>query len=117
METARLSSLGSVRVNGGVTMTALHEVLLARAEAEDRHGPLRPGVDRWHRLIEEEWQEVQDEFALLRHTAGTPRLFEPEIRERTIKELAQLAQLAIGAIELLQEEKVHDTDSQRPTEN
>ena len=44
---------------------ALIEVQQARYDAVMKHGPLKPGADRWMRLLGEEWEEVQDEFALL----------------------------------------------------
>lgn len=77
---------------------AVATVAMARSYAVDKHGPLKPGADRWIRLIGEEWEEAQDELACLGMApmAG--------VRDRAIAELAQLAQLCIGVIELLQED-------------
>lgn len=78
-------------------------VVYARQEALAKHGPLKPGADRWMRLLGEEWQEVQDELAmtlLVTHPEGAALY-----RKQAIAELAQLAQLAIGVIELLQAEE------------
>lgn len=85
---------------------ALAEVVIARAESIAKHGPLKPGADRWACLISEEYREVCDELIFL----GDPFPFIPPeataaARVRAINELAQLAQLCIGVIELLQAEE------------
>lgn len=85
-----------------ISSVALLEVELARRGAIHKHGPLKPGADRWMRLLGEEYREVNDELVVLRLEDQTDRV---ETRTRAIAELAQLAQLAIGVIELLQAEE------------
>lgn len=84
-----------------LSFSGITEVAKARTEADAKHGPLKPGADRWMRLLGEEWQEVQDELAFML----CPEVDAGIVRERAIAELAQLAQLAIGVIELLQAEE------------
>lgn len=85
---------------------AMDAVIQARKEAEAKHGKLRLGPERWSRLLVEEFDEALDELQLLtaiecgaQHT-DTQRI---EIIERAICELAQLTQLSMGCITLLQE--------------
>lgn len=84
---------------------AVGVVTTQRGLAIYQHGPLKPGADRWLRLLAEEWQEVEDELHILNIRAQFSPSMVSEARRRTIAELAQLAQLAIGVIELLQAEE------------
>lgn len=96
-----------------ISERAFLEVELARLNATQKHGPLKPGADRWMRLLGEEWEEVQDELALMQVSVDgldetNNREIQADCRKATIAELAQLAQLCIGVIELLQaEEAIH----------
>lgn len=100
--------MAAPKTEGGMSTVALHQVAIARMEALDKYGPLKPGADRWSRLIAEEWQEVEDElrtlYVLADHGEEPVQAEELQYRDRAINELAQLAQLCIGAIELLQQE-------------
>jgi hypothetical protein len=87
---------------------ALAEVEAARASAYRKHGALKMGADRWMRLISEEYEEVCDELVCLHPVTGNIARTAKEYRDihkRAISELAQLSQLCIGVIELLQQEK------------
>lgn len=100
----------------GLTATLSDSALLVikteRNRAIIQHGPLKPGPQRWVRLLAEEWEEAQDELmtldALLHSPKGATISELQQIRGRAIAELAQLAQLAIGIIEHLQQGKVEE---------
>lgn len=74
-------------------------VLLARAEAIRKHGELKPGPVRWERLIGEEYREVCDELAVL--DIPVLRGEQRDDEDRAITELSHLAQLCMGAMELI----------------
>lgn len=82
---------------------AIMEVVRERCRAMDVHGPLKPGYDRWSRLLAEEWQEVEDELQTLQQPLWDND--KEDAKQRLKEELAQLAQLAIGMIEILQQEE------------
>lgn len=87
-------------------------LLVVRAEhnrAVLTHGPLKPGLERWIRLLSEEWEEATDELSLLHalilHNPEQPPAILSAIQQAkstAVAELAQVAQLAIGIIELIQ---------------
>lgn len=79
-------------------------MLIARSEALAKHGELKPGPKRWLRLIAEEWWEAQVEL----HTLGNVQ--EESDKREAIVELAQLAQLCIGVIELIQEGSIAEVE-------
>lgn len=83
---------------------AIHKVRRARMEAVQKHGELKPGPERWSRLLAEEWQEVEDELRTLSSLRSGMLWGEDghQAKMRAMEELAQLAQLAIGIIELIQ---------------
>lgn len=81
---------------------ALELIMTARIQAMQKHGKLKWGVERWRRVIEEEWQEVQDDLAsfdalLTADNADTLPLV--SAGANLIMECAQLAQLLIGVME------------------
>lgn len=91
---------------------ALFEVVRARQDAVRKHGVLKPGADRWMRLLGEEWEEVQDELMSLHQLGSYAKVpggdgYKSNVRKRAIAELAQLSQLAIGVIEQLQQEEAN----------
>lgn len=87
---------------------AIGTVVTERQLALNQHGPLKPGPERWSRLLQEEMQEVEDEFSLVNCPGPEYAETRQEARARAIVELAQLAQLAIGVIELLQQGKTEE---------
>lgn len=96
-------------LNAPPFVQALARVQLERGRAVALHGPLKSGPGRWERLISEEYQEVMDELAVI----GCLRKDGPQFTHDTavecaISELAQLAQLCMGVIELLQQGKVEE---------
>lgn len=94
-------SLASIRMAAD---SPLWEVLDAKLHADHTHGNLKPGPARWSRLITEEYQEVMDELATLQGMdISDPNWV--DTKQRAVEELAQLAQLCIGAIELIQQGK------------
>lgn len=78
-----------------------------RNRALSQHGPLKAGPVRWERLISEEYQEVCDELATLAHFGSNAP---PISRQAAVAELAQLAQLCIGIIELIQAGKLQEEE-------
>lgn len=91
---------------------ALEQVRAERSRALAQHGPLKPGPARWSRLMAEEWQEVEDELAILELLATGLTTWDREdmaaAKVRTVEELGQLAQLCIGVIELIQEGRIYE---------
>lgn len=87
-------------LNAPPFVRALARVQLERGRAVALHGELKGGPVRWERLISEEYQEVMDELATLS--------LSPIGQEKAIIELAQLAQLAMGVIELIQAGKLEE---------
>lgn len=88
-------------------------VRLARRDAVAKHGPLtlrdESGFSRWSSHVQEEATEVADELMTLHAWRSGAAALESrdayiETVERAINELAQLAQLAMGMIDILAQE-------------
>lgn len=92
--------------------TAIDEVIKARKEAVAKHGELKSGPMRWCRLLGEEyWESIAELEALIEARTQYPTKTEHDATKlRAIAELAQLAQLCIGVIELIQDGRTHEQD-------
>lgn len=99
--------MAGLRMDGQIDLfgPAMLKVIDERRRALLKHGPLKPGPDRWCRVLQEELEEVADELLTLFTMPD-----DEEIRQRAIIELAQLAQLAIGTIELLQQGHIQEVE-------
>lgn len=84
---------------------AVNTVLGERAKALEKHGPLKTGTARHWRLLKEEYLEVEVELVGLMLSQSTRAAMDRV--HHGIIELAQLAQLCIGIIEILQAEEAH----------
>lgn len=91
-----------------IDRNSMLEVLAARYEAISKHGPLKAGPVRWSRLLQEEMREVEDEFAVLSLCIADRTIWPvcDTHKRLAVKELAQLAQLCIGIIELIQHDRI-----------
>lgn len=83
---------------------AMEVVMVERHRALEKHGALRRGPLRWIRLLAEEWQEINDELSTMAFGDKSLPAY-ADARNRAKIELAQLAQLCIGVIELIQQEE------------
>lgn len=102
--------MAGLRMDGQIDLfgPAMMKVINERRKALDKHGPLKPGPDRWCRVLQEEMEEVADELLTTCIPGSDYADARKEAADRAIIELAQLAQLAIGVIELLQQGKIQE---------